>query len=134
MRRYKKFTKDQRGSFRYWFWHWLAFNDTAREYGVWRFRHLFHDIDKPFLKIFLPYEKVQKIHRTHHAHHLEYKGKRNWIDMFIDWECSSRTKYACPRNGEDEANWMLYNGKMSKYEYQMFLAAAHGIISELPDS
>ena len=120
---YPKFTKEQRSTFPYWFWHWVAFNRTAKEWGVWRFHHIFHDIEKPFLRLFFPYKTVQKWHRTHNSHHLEYKhpNRRNWKDMVIDWECSSLTKVACPYNAIEEANIKLHDGSMSYPDYQKFV-------------
>lgn len=130
MRNYRKFTKDQRSTFPYWFWHWLAFNDVARELHAWKFHHLFHDIEKPFLRLILPYEKVQKWHRTHNKHHLEYKypERRNWIDMFIDWEASGRTKQACPWNALEEASIKLNEGSMNAEEYKQFINAWRKLI------
>ena len=126
---YKKFTKEQRSSFAYWYWHWKAFNDTAKEYGMWRIKYLFHDIEKPFLRLIWPYEKVQKWHRTHNAHHLEYKGDHDWDAMFIDWECSHLTKEQCPRNAVQEAKYMYeIEGKMDKLSYLLFMNAAHRIL------
>lgn len=124
-RKYPKFGKSQRSTFRYWFWHWLAFNDVARELGIWKFHHLFHDIEKPWLRLLLPYEKVQEIHRRNNSHHLEYKKpcERNWIDMIIDWECSGRTKEACPRNAIEEANYKLAENTMSYMDYCKFYGA-----------
>ena len=123
-RKYPKFTKEQRSTFRYWFWHWLAFNDVAREMGVWKIHHLFHDIEKPWLRLFLPYRKVQEIHRHNNPHHLEYKdpANRDWIDMVIDWECSGRTKEACPRNAIEEATHKLDEKTMSYMDYCKFYA------------
>lgn len=125
MKEYPKFTKEQRGTFRYWFWHWLAFNRTAKELGAWKFHHLFHDIEKPFLRLFLPYKKVQMIHRRNNPHHLEYKypDKRNWTDMVIDWECSRLTKEACPYDAADEASRKLDDESMKYEEYCLFMAA-----------
>lgn len=123
MREYRKFTKDQRSSFSYWFWHWLAFNDCAREWKVWSFHHLFHDIEKPFLRLIFPYRLVQKWHRRNNAHHLEYRHpeKRKWVDMVIDWEASGRTKVACPYNAIEEANQKLDNKEMTWRDYQTFV-------------
>lgn len=125
MRNYRKFTKEQRSTFPYWFWHWLAFNDVAREWHVWKFHHIFHDMEKPFLRLIFPYRIVQKFHRKYNRHHLEYHRpeKRNWMDMVIDWEASGRTKYACPRNAIDEAVFKLKNNTMSDYEYKQFVSA-----------
>lgn len=81
-------------SFKYWFAHWCAFQMTALNLNCWHFRFLFHDIEKPFLKLFLHYDKVQKFHRNHARHHIEYKGKleHDYLGMIIDWECSRFTK------------------------------------------
>ena len=125
MRTYRKFTKDQRSTFPYWFWHWLAFNDVARELHVWRPHHILHDIEKPFLRLIFPYKKVQKWHRLHNRHHLEYRypERRSWLDMIIDWEASGRTKHACPRNAIEEARFKLNEGSMSPSDYTQFYIA-----------
>ena len=128
VRNYRKFNKSQRSTFSYWFWHWLAFQDVAREYHLWKFHHIFHDIEKPFLRLFLPYEKVQKLHRYHRNHHLEYPGKKNWVDLFIDWECSNRTKLASPLHAIDEASKLLHEGKMSVDDFNEFMKVAHSIL------
>lgn len=134
MRTYKKFTKDQRSTFPYWFWHWLAFNDVARELHVWRPRHILHDIEKPFLRLIFPYKKVQKWHRLHNRHHLEYMypERRSWLDMIIDWEASGRTKHACPRNAIEEARFKLNEGSMSPSDYTQFYIAWKGLASRCP--
>ena len=134
MRTYRKFTKDQRSTFPYWFWHWLAFNDVARELHVWRPRHILHDIEKPFLRLIFPYKKVQKWHRLHNRHHLEYKypERRSWLDMIIDWEASGRTKQACPRNAIEEARFKLNEGSMSPSDYTQFYIAWKELASRCP--
>lgn len=130
MRIYKKFTKEHRSTFPYWFWHWLAFNDVAREWGVWRPHHIFHDMEKPFLRIIFPYRLVQKWHRANNKHHLEYKHPehRNWEDMVIDWEASGRTKHVCPRNAIEEANYKLDNHTMCYDDYKTFIATWHRLL------
>lgn len=134
MRTYRKFTKDQRSTFPYWFWHWLAFNDVARELHVWRPRHILHDIEKPFMRLIFPYKKVQKWHRLHNRHHLEYKypERRSWLDMIIDWEASGRTKHACPRNAIEEARFKLNEGSMSPSDYTQFYIAWKELASRCP--
>ena len=72
MRTYKKFTKDQRSTFPYWFWHWLAFNDVAREWGVWRFHHIFHDMENGQKT---GYFLDQKYNRDNIKHYIE-NGKK----------------------------------------------------------
>lgn len=100
------FTKEERSGFKYWFAHWCAFNMTALNLKCWKFKYLFHDIEKPWLKLILrDYKKVQKWHREHNAHHIEYylkHRKADWKAMVIDWECSRFTKEACPYNAKEE--------------------------------
>ena len=118
------FNKSQRSTFPYWFAHWCAFQMTALNLNAWKFKYLFHDIEKPFLKLFLPYEKVQMLHRTYHNHHPEwlenhlrayiYKlienrisvnkflKKFNFEEMVIDWECGHFTKSQATLNARDE--------------------------------
>lgn len=98
------FTKEERSSFPYWFAHWCAFNMTALNLKAWKFKYLFHDIEKPWLKLFLPYNKVQTFHRHHNKHHMEYRpfSKTDWEAMVIDWECSRYTKTACRLNARGE--------------------------------
>ncbi len=92
------FTKEERSSFKYWFAHWCAFQMTALNLKCWKFKYLFHDIEKPWLKLFLTYDKVQHIHRTLNNHHLQYKYTNciDWEAMVIDWECSRFTKKTAP--------------------------------------
>lgn len=92
------FSKEERSSFSYWFAHWCAFQMTALNLHTWRFRFIFHDMEKPWLKLFWPYDKVKKFHRTHNRHHPEYDGRKDWLGMVIDWECSRFTKTAAPMN------------------------------------
>jgi len=97
------FTPEERSTFPYWFAHWCAFNMTALNLRCWKFRFLFHDMEKPWLRLFLPYEKVQKFHRTHARHHKEYKGKHfDWLGMIVDWECSQYTKDVATMNAREK--------------------------------
>lgn len=99
---FKLFDASDKSSFKYWYYHWKAFNLTAFYLGVWKFKYLFHDIEKPWLKLFLPYEKVQKLHRQWNSHHipkLTDKPKEvDWEAAVIDWECSRFTKISAPLN------------------------------------
>lgn len=112
------FKPEEKSSFKYWFAHWCAFNLCALNLRVWKFKYLFHDIEKPWLKLFLPYEKVRKIHRKHNAHHYEYKGKWDAEGMVIDWECSRFTKEDAPMTAfETYQNFIgkqFENGKISE--------------------
>lgn len=127
---FPKFPKSKRGTFRYWYWHWRAFNRVAKDLGIWKFKYIFHDLEKPFLRLFLPYKIVQKIHRSHNKHHLEYPGQKDWEAMYIDWECSQYTKETCPRNAIDEAELLYLNDGMDKEDYIDFMTTALKIRSQ----
>lgn len=96
----RQFPESERSTFSYWFNHWKAFNLMAIRLECWKFKYLFHDIEKPFLRLFWDYSKVQKFHRTHNKHHIHYKNKDeiDWQAMVIDWECSRYTKLAHQEN------------------------------------
>lgn len=99
------FTKAERSSFKYWFAHWCAFQMTALNLKCWKFRFLFHDIEKPWLKLFLPYEKVKKIHRKYSAHHPQsIRKNKDYLAMVIDWECSRFTKGEAQLNAWETLN------------------------------
>ena len=87
--------------FRYWFKHWLAFQKVARQHKAWKPHPLLHDIDKPFLGLLFNRKKVHKIHRSYSPHHLEYKGKKDYLSMVIDWECARYTKPDKPMSAKE---------------------------------
>ena len=120
------FDKSQRSTFPYWFAHWCAYNMTALNCGKWRFKYLFHDLEKPFIKLFFEYPKVQKFHRSHNRHHVEWLEKKlnkaqttedalkilNKFDFegaVIDWECARFTKSEQPRDAAKEFVYMFYS-------------------------
>lgn len=113
------FTKSERSSFKYWFAHWCAFQMTALNLKHWKPKYLLHDIEKPFLKLFWDYKKVQKWHRTHNSHHTEYKGQWDTYAMVIDWECSRFTKSEAQLNAYDTLKRMIVNE--SDYEKRLLL-------------
>ena len=112
----KKFNKQERSSWHYFWAHWCAFQMVALNLGVWKPKYLLHDWYKPWLKMFgVPYKKIQRFHRINSDHHLEYLDykqphKLDWMAMVIDWECSQYTKEACHRNAREEMeNWISNN-------------------------
>lgn len=132
------FTKSERSSFPYWFAHFCAYNMTALNCKNWRFKYLFHDMEKPFLRLFLPYKKVQKLHRTYNNHHPEwlenklfayeyelpycediikkYLNKFDYEGAIIDWESCHYTKLEEPLDAHDEYKRLLdYNNFKEKY-------------------
>ena len=115
------FTKSERSSFKYWFAHWCAFQMTALNLKHWKPKYLLHDIEKPFLKLFWDYKKVQKWHRNHNSHHTEYKGQWDTYEMVIDWECSRFTKAEAQLNAYDTLVKMMRkepDEKMRKKLYE----------------
>ena len=117
------FTKEERSTFAYWFAHWCAFNMVALNCRAWKFKYLFHDWEKPWLRLFLPYDKVQKFHRTHSRHHLEYCGKKDYEGMVIDWECSRFTKEASPLTAREESDRLHMLERVGKEDYKNILQA-----------
>lgn len=137
----RKFGKEERSSFPYWFNHWTAYNLVAIKCGKWRLKYLFHDWYKPWLKLFMPYEDVQKFHREHSNHHLEWMNKKigdieNYDDFkwfstiyhilhdydydgtIIDWECSRYTKDASPLTAYEEYEKLFdFNGEKFLEKY-----------------
>ena len=127
------FTKEERSSFPYWFAHWSAFQMTALNHRMWRPKYLFHDWEKPWLKLLFPYEKVQKWHRHHHNHHLEWledhlAASKNtcinkvidafdWEGMVIDWDCSRFTKEASPQNAREKKKKIYCIKGLAKYPH-----------------
>jgi hypothetical protein len=87
---FKKFSKEERSTFSYWYYHWKAYNLVAMHLNCWKMKYIFHDFEKPWLKLFASYETVQRIHRRTNKHHLQYPDKNK-----IDWQAYSivsRTK------------------------------------------
>lgn len=135
------FTKKDRSTFPYWFAHWCAFQMTALNCHAWKFKYLFHDIEKPFMKLVFPYKTVQTFHRKHNRHHPEWLNNKlskkkyipttkeinAFLDKFdfegaiIDWECCHFTKIACPLDALGETNRILNDNFYEKY----FLIASY---------
>ena len=123
-RNYSMFDENDKSSFPYWFAHWCSFQLCALNLGVWKFKYLFHDCEKPWLRLIWPYKKVQKWHRTHNGHHLEYGlkygfDKIDWKALMIDWECSQMSKKQCPLNCREEMENKLSEEKWQPYEKEI---------------
>lgn len=110
----KLFDESEKSSFKYWYAHNQAFNKVAKEWGVWKFKYLFHDIEKPFMKLFLPYEKVRKWHRSHNRHHISYPDKTriDWMALLIDYQCGMYTKKDMPENA-----WSYCHAMIKRYPH-----------------
>ena len=140
------FSKEERSTFPYWFAHWCAFQMTALNCRAWKFKYLFHDIEKPWLRLFLPYSKVQELHRKYNRHHPEwlnnklnkaddkafpnrisdeqikkYLNKFDYEAAIIDWECCHFTKAEEPFDAHNEYKRLIplikYNEKYSSIAF-----------------
>lgn len=101
--KFRKFSEKEKSTFPYWYYHWKAYNLVALKLKCWKFRFLFHDWYKPWMRLVLPYSKVSEYHKTHSRHHRQYKGKKpiDYLGMVIDWEASQYTKEASPYNARE---------------------------------
>ena len=121
---YSMFGENDKSSFPYWFAHWCAFQLCALNLKIWKFKYLFHDCEKPWMRLFMPYKKIQKWHRNHNSHHLEYGlihgfDKIDWEALMIDWECSQMSKKQCPLNCREEMENKLSEEKWHPYEKEI---------------
>ena len=124
--KFKKYNETEKGTFHYWFEHVKAYNWVAFKYGVWKPKYLFHDFEKPWLKLILgDYEKVRKYHKAHSRHHLGYQGhrKKDWNAMILDWECSRYTKIKNPLDAIETIDWMYRRGKIGIPEVKKLVKA-----------
>lgn len=119
------FKEKDRGKFNYWFAHWCAFQMVAVLHGMWKPKYLLHDIEKPWMMLFIrDYKKVQHIHRTKNRHHLEYEGGVFNMDIegtIIDWECSRFTKEKSPLTARALVTKLHNEAKAKKDEKMVIL-------------
>ena len=114
--KFRKFGQKDKGTFKYWVWHLIAFNTVAWKCKHWRPRHLFHDMEKPLLLLLWEdYRRVRLWHKHHNRHHLMYGIDHgfenvNYIDMMIDWESSHLTKADSKGSAREELEDQL-NGR-----------------------
>jgi len=118
------FTKKDRSSFKYWFAHWCGFQLTALNLGIWKLKYLLHDVEKPWMKLFCDYKKVQTWHRTHNKHHLEYGLEHGWdtIDweaLMIDWECCGLSKQEAQLDARETMEYEVKKEKWAPYENEI---------------
>lgn len=112
------FQEKDKSTFKYWFAHWCAYQMTALNCKAWKFKYLFHDIEKPWLSLFFKHEVVKKWHRAHNKHHFERQGKRDWEAMIIDWECSRFTKTFRTKGAREELDRKYFKlSLMTESEY-----------------
>lgn len=132
--KWKKFTKDKRSTLSYWWWHNLAFNYTAIKCHAWKFKYIFHDIEKPILMLlWRNYKKVQRYHRRHSNHHIEFPKYYQWDleAMILDWECSQLTKAAAQLNALDTLKATVVTGNPELYINDSVIRTS--LIRRMPD-
>ena len=135
--KFKKFTVEQKSSFSYWWWHYVAYNYTAWKLGVWKPKWLLHDIEKPWLKlIWGDYKHVKHWHKHHNSHHVLY-GRRyglnkvDWLAAVIDWECSHLTKVVAERNGREEVDYLVNHSNYTTDEKEEIRKNCYPILDYL---
>jgi hypothetical protein len=120
--------------FNYWYKHWKVFQLTAIKLKCWKFKYLLHDIEKPFMCLFMDKESVSKWHRTHRKHHVEYPNYKKWDfeQMIIDWECARITKADKPMTAFETYNWYISNYKFKDFDSKfIFIIAINFLLKEL---
>ena len=128
------FSKEDRGKFKYTFAHWCAFQMTALNLGCWKFKYLFHDIEKPILRLFFEYKTVQRIHRRNNRHHLEYKGgleKIDWEAFVIDNESCRFTKSAAPLTAKEFYESLISGNKVGENEKEFLTKNVPPVLKRL---
>lgn len=104
--------KDSYKHIPYTFKHYLAFMKVQKQLlGYYKYK--FHDWDKLFTFIFMPYlgdRRINQMHQLHNAHHPTYTVGVDRIkqlkspsciefeEAIIDWECARFTKKDKPLN------------------------------------
>lgn len=95
------------------------------ELHAWKLKYFFHDMEKPWLKLFWKdYARVQKWHRTHNRHHLESSRPIDYEGLVIDWECSRLTKVSSPLRAMEEARVKLADGEIDETTFNKIADAA----------
>ena len=106
--------KDSYNHIPYTWKHYLAFLRVEKQL-LGKYKYMFHDWDKLFMYIFLPWlgvKRISRIHQRTNKHHpIVTKGGRkifikspkrvNWEEAIIDWECARITKPDKPLNARD---------------------------------
>ena len=133
----KQFSPAERSTFAYWFAHWRAFQYVAWRLHLWRPRYLLHDCEKPWLRLFWDYRRVQQWHRRHNSHHLDNgTGRHDWTAMLIDWECSRLTKSDTQLTAYETYvyEWLKHEEMRTLLEAQMLplLQQHHDQLVQLP--
>lgn len=104
------FKPEEKSTFKYWAAHLFSYNMVALNLRCWKFKYLFHDFEKPWLKLMWgDYSKVRAWHRNNNRHHLGYKdpSKIDWEALVIDWECCRFTKEDAPLNARETYNYTI---------------------------
>lgn len=127
--------KDSWNHIPYTWKHYLAFLKVEKQY-IGYYKYKFHDWDKLFMFIFIPFlgeRFINQFHQKHQKHHPTYTTGVNWDshnknpnsirwdEAIIDWECARYTKPDKPLNARDT---------MEKY-YPQFKSYCEPILNKL---
>lgn len=95
--------------------HYFAFMKVQKDL-LGYYKYMFHDWDKLFMFIFLPFlgdRIINQWHQKHNRHHpiytigknweerLKTEDKVDWFEAIIDWECARITKPDKPLDAYD---------------------------------
>jgi len=89
--------------------HYIAFLKLQKKLLGYS-KYKFHDLDKIFMYILIPFigtKRIKKIHKAINRHHIIDTKRRscNYEEAIIDWECSRSTKPDKPYTARDVANF-----------------------------
>ena len=117
------FERNSKRGFAYWFAHWCAYNMTAINCNAWKFKYLFHDIEKPWLELIMLHDEVKRFHQKHNHHHFTYRKRSrvDWEAVVIDWECSRFTKVFRSETAREVAKLRLLDGRINLDEYSIVM-------------
>lgn len=97
--------------------HYFAFMKLQKKV-LGRYKYKFHDVDKIFMYLFLPFlgvEFIKIIHSRINKHHInDFKStcECNYEEAILDWECARFTK---PDKPETSYEFINSNNKSSHY-------------------
>lgn len=96
--------------------HYFAYLKTEKEL-LGNYKYKFHDFDKLFMYVFLPYlgvDKISEIHKKINKHHIQNNkdfSDCDYIAAIIDWESASYTKPDKPMNARVFTEFKFKNSK-----------------------
>ena len=84
--------------------HYFAFMKLQKKL-IGYYKYKYHDVDKVFLYLFLPFlgtDGIKKIHKKINKHHIKDYTSNNYEESIIDWECARFTKPDKPETAREQ--------------------------------